>query len=67
MSFEVKWHDGRRSQALAGTTEDDEARRRVHVSEDDRGGQGALLWLVPYVADTLNKYKVGVDDVTAYE
>ena len=24
-------------------------------------------WLVPYVADTLNKYKVGVDGVTAYE
>ena len=24
-------------------------------------------WLVPYVADTLNKYKVGVDGVTACE
>ena len=26
-----------------------------------------FLWLVPYVADTLNKYKVGIDGVTAYE
>ena len=24
-------------------------------------------WLVPYVADTPNKYKIGVDGVTAYE